>query len=121
MSVILVSILYRAPSSGSGEPYLKAFTTFEKASDYLKKSFEDYLNDYDYPEDWDNDDMIVQENNQTPAPAPTMEMAEQLFSVDALKAFVKDKKRYHDIIYGPWSEYQVQIPFEIQVKEVTLE
>jgi hypothetical protein len=121
MSVILVSTLYRAPSSGWGEPIEKTFTTFEKASAYLKQCFEGYVSEIEEFDSWDDDDMFTKEGSNVPAPRPTLKMAEELFSVDALKAFVEDKKRYHDIIYGPWSEYQVQIPFEIQVKEVALD
>lgn len=120
MSIIVIKIRYRAHSSGSGEPYTNAFTTFEKASIYLKDNFRNYLLDYNYPEDWDHDDMFTEENSDVHAPAPTEAMAEQLFSVDALKTFLNNKKRYHNIIYGPWSTYEVQIPFEIQVKEMSL-
>lgn len=122
MSVIMVSTLYRAHSSGWGETITKNFTTFEKASAYLKQEFMEYLKFNNYPEEWEEcDKMYTDERRKTPAPVPTEAMADELFSVDALKAFVKDTKRYHDIIYGPYSDYECQIPFEMNVKEVSLD
>ncbi len=121
MSVINVSYIYRAHSSGWGERIEKNFSTFEKASAYLKEVFDDYLKFNHYPEEWDDEDMYTDESRETPAPAPTETLRDELFSVDNLKAFVKNKKRTSDILYGYWSDFECQLPFEITVKEVSLD
>jgi hypothetical protein len=114
-TILNVSILYRAHSSGSGEPHIKSFSTLEKASNYLIAEFHAYLQDLYYPEEWDSETMFVDETCETPAPAPNGEMALTLFSVDALKTFLADKKRYGAMIYGPYSEFEVQIPVEFNL------
>lgn len=120
MSGYLVSTLYRAHSSGWGERMEKVFTTLEKAAQYMKECYEDYLQDSNYPEDWDHSDMFTDESMKTPHPPPTKEMGDTLFSTDSIRKFLEDKKRYHDILYGPWSDYECQIPFEITIKKVEI-
>lgn len=122
MSTILnVSILYRAHSSGWGDPYTKSFTTLEKASEYLIKEFNAYLHDNFYPEEWDAEDMFTGEDRKTQAPVPTEEMGRTLFSVNSLKNFLAEKKRWNNIIYGPYSDYECQIPVEFTVYETALD
>ena len=121
MKIYTVSCLYRAHSSGWGDPYLKSFSTLEKASAYLLDQFKGYMADYNYPEDWDENDMFTDESMKTPAPAPTEEMAKRLFSVDSLQKFLSDTKRYSNIIYGVWSDYECQNPFEIEFYESEME
>lgn len=120
-TILNVSILYRAHSSGSGEPHIKSFSTLEKASTYLISEFHGYLQDRYYPEEWEPTHMFVDETCKTPAPVPTPEMAYTLFSVDALKTFLADKKRYGAIIYGPYSEWEVQIPVEFNLYATELD
>jgi hypothetical protein len=121
MKIYTVSTLFRAHSSGSGEPYVKSFSNLENASKYLIEQFNGYLLDYNYPEEWELNDMFTDEEMKDNAPAPTKELGKTLFSVEALEMFLNDKKRYHNIIYGPYSEYEFQIPFEIQFYESTLD
>ena len=120
-TIINVSILYRAPSSGWGDPCTKSFSTLEKASQYLIQQFNSYLEFYNYPEDWDAEDMFTAEDRKTQAPVPTEEMGQTLFSVDSLRNFLADKKRWHNIIYGPYSDYEFQIPVEFTVYETVLD
>lgn len=121
MKIYTVSCLYRAYSSGSGEPYLKSFSTLEGASKYLHEQFRGYMADYYYPEEWDSNIMFTDESELTPAPAPTEEMATLLFSVSSLEDFLKDTKRYRNILYGVWSTFESQNPFEIEFYESELD
>lgn len=121
MKIYTVSCLYRAHSSGWGDPYVKSFSSLEKASEYLLQEFRAYMADMNYPEDWDADDMFTDESRKTPAPAPTLEMAKILFSVDSLERFLNDTKRYSNILYGVWSDFECQNPFEIEFYESELD
>lgn len=120
-TIINVTILYRAHSSGCGEPYTKSFSTLEKASAYLMEEFNGYLKDRYYPEEWEADDMFTDESQKVSAPVPTEEMGKTLFSADALKKFLADKKRFDNILYGPYSVYEAQIPVEFTVYETELD
>jgi hypothetical protein len=120
-TIINVSILYRAHSSGWGNPYTKSFSSLEKASAYLIEQFNEYRAEKNYPEEWEADDMFTDSTMKNSAPAPTEEMAKTLFSVDALRKFLEDKYRWHNIIYGPFSDYEQQIPVEFTVYETTLD
>jgi hypothetical protein len=121
MSGYLVSSIYRAHSSGWGERIEKIFTSLEKASQYMKECYNDYLLDCNYPEEWEQSDMFTDENMKTPHPPPTKEMGDILFSTDSVSKFLEDTKRYHDIIYGPWSDFECQVPFEITIKKISID
>ncbi len=117
----LVTYVYRAHSSGWGEPVEKIFTSLEKASKYLLDLFNGYVDDFG-DENWDETDMFADQEMTTPAPVPTKSMGEILFSVDALKEFlVVAKRTYDNTIYGPWSDFECQIPFEIKIKEIEID
>ena len=120
-TIINVSILYRAHSSGWGDPYIKSFSSLEKASVYLIEQFNEYRAEKYYPEEWEADDMFTDSTMKTPAPAPTEEMGKTLFSVDSLRKFLDDKNRWNNIIYGPFSDFEQQIPTEFTVYETTLD
>ena len=122
MSGYLVTSIYRAHSSGWGDRIERMFTSLGKASNYLLSIYDGYIKDYNYPEEWDQEDMFTDEKMTTPAPPPTAEMGATLFSVQSLHKFFETKKKYSDdIIYGPWSDYECQIPFEITIKQVEID
>ncbi len=57
INAYLVKIVERAHSSGSEHWYERTFLSIEGVSKYLQQYLEDLKKDYDYPDDWDADDM----------------------------------------------------------------
>jgi hypothetical protein len=117
---IIVTYIYRAHSSGWGDHVSKVFTTLAGASAYIHMLFKGYLEDYKYVDEWDSTEMRVSSDDDAPpAPRPDEMLASKLFSPEALSK-VLDKRR-PVIVYGPWSTYEWQRPFEITIGEVSID
>ncbi len=107
INAYLVKIVERAHSSGSEHWYERTFLSIEGVSKYLQQYLEDLKKDYDYPEDWDADDMGCE------FPGP------EIFEVEKIQEHLTKEKRnfgYDSPIWGPESEYECQRPREIFVK-----
>lgn len=108
----LVTTIYRAHSSGSESRYDQVCLTLAGASKVLQKFYDDWCTDYNYPEDWDQEDMHV--------PFPSRD----IFSVAALeKAATKlhPGKLWKSVeLWGPESDWEAQKPVEILLKLVHL-
>ena len=103
INAYLVKIVERAHSSGAEHWYERTFLSLEGASHYLTEYQEGLKEDYDYPEDWDADDMGCE------FPEP------DIFSVEKLREHLtKEKKNlgYDSPIWGPES----QAPREVFLK-----
>ena len=108
INAYLVKIVERAHSSGAEHWYERTFLSLEGASKYLQQYLKDIAEDFDYPEDWDVEDMGGAE-----FPGP------EIFSVEKLQEHLtKEKKNfgYDSPIWGPESEYEAQAPREVFLK-----
>ncbi len=104
--VYIVEFITRAHSSGYENKERRLFKKIEDASKYMMEVFEEYgIED-------DVDDLFVDSDMEEQAPKPTMELAQELFSPDALQAFL-NKCKWHNTIYGPYSEFCDHVPFEM--------
>lgn len=104
MTIFTVSIL-----KSSVVQSVISFTNYQDLSHYLIEEFKTYLNEYNYPEDWDSDDMMSYEDSGSRAIKPTIEMAINLFSIESLQKKMARK----NTLYGPWSNSELGVPFQI--------
>lgn len=127
MLIYIVEYVTRAHSSGHENRSIKTFSTLKASSAFLMKIFESFALDEDQSCKQDRSkprlclcedvqDLYVDSRELKHAPKPTMELAEQLFSPAALQAFL-DKPKNDNVIYGPWSQFCAQVPFEILFME----
>ena len=109
-SAYLVIVIERAPSSGAEQRSQAIFLSLEGAVEWLKKQHEAYAEDYYYPDEWDEEDFGC------PFPESSM------FTVDLLKEnLATNEVAYYDKhIWGPYSEYQGQVPLEYFIKKVKI-
>lgn len=105
-TIYIVEFITRAHSSGYENKTRRLFKNIENASKYMMDIFQEYGIEEDH------EDLFVDEEMAEQAPKPTMELAAQLFSPDALNAFL-NKCKLDDTIYGPYSEFCCLVPFEI--------
>lgn len=107
INAYLVKIVERAHSSGAEQWYEKTFLSLEGASKYLQDYLEGLKVDYDFPEDWDVEDMGCE------FPGP------EIFSVEKLREHLEKEKKnfgYDSPIWGPESDYEAQRPRELFLK-----
>ena len=106
----LAIIIDRAPSSGAEHRSQQVFLSLEGASAWLMKQFEGYGEDWYYPDEWDEEDMGCTFPEK------------EIFSVDALKANLatNDVAFYDKAIWGPYSQYQGQVPIEFFIKKIKI-
>ena len=88
---------------------IAVFTNYQDLSNYLIEEFKSYLKEYNYPEDWDSDDMMTYEDSGSRAAKPSPELALNLFNIESLQKKMARKS----ILYGPWSNSELQVPFQI--------
>lgn len=111
----IVTVVERSHSSGAETRWEKVFLSIDGASTYMKNYIAGIAMDFDYPESWDVDDYKGEQFPKT-----------SFFCVENLKEYLEkmktDKKaRYLDEPYwGPYSEYEVQRPIEIFIKETVI-
>ena len=110
MLIYIVEYVTRAHSSGYENRNTKTFSTLRASSAFLMKIFESFAIEEEV------EDLFVDSRELKHAPKPTMELAAQLFSPAALQAFL-DKPKNDNVIYGPWSQYSILVPFEILFME----
>ncbi len=119
--VYTVSCVYRAPSSGSETIVTKSFVNIEQAAAYAKKTYLSYLSESYYPEEWDGEDMYVDDTRTQHAADPTPELGDKLFAVEMIEKKLAELLKTRGrapapaLLYGPWSDYQAQRPFEITI------
>jgi hypothetical protein len=107
INAYLVKIVERAHSSGAEHWYERTFLSLEGASKYMQQYLKDIASDFNYPEDWEVDDMGCE------FPEP------DIFSVEKLQEhLVKEKKNlgYDSPIWGPQSDWECQAPREVFLK-----
>ena len=125
--VFIVSYIYRAHSSGCGTWTNKHFETIEEASAYCQEEFKRYLKVYHYPEEWNSKDMEWEYDGRR----PSMEHAEEYFSVEVLKGKLEEAKRRimaaeytnkvpesHEMVFGPYSCFSGNRPYEMIIREI---
>lgn len=107
----LVIVIDRAPSSGSENRCQKVFYSLEGASAWLINQHEAFAEDYNYPEEWDEEDMGCAFPGK------------EIFSIENLKENLeKNKKTYYDKpIWGPYSQYCCHAPTEYFIKGIKIE
>ncbi len=122
MRVYIVTSTYRTPSSGCKNSSIKSFGTIEEASVHAKNLYLGYLSDMYYPEDYDEtdkNDMFVDESCREHAPIPTIELGNMIFSVETIEKKLRVSTQTPVLLYGPWSNFRAQRPFEINIKSVS--
>ena len=106
MKVYVVECITR---TGNKYKFTKIFSTLEAASKYMIDNFsaaKDYYSTYysyttnDYYE---------------PSPKPTKELAEELFSVEALERFVAKSNELNKTIYSIWDKCTHQQSFQFTI------
>lgn len=112
ISAYLVKIVYRAHSTGSEQWVEQTCLSLEGASKFMTKQLSCIAEDYNYPEEWDKDDM-------SGAEWPS----DDIFSVENLKIQLKKNEKYFGYdtaIWGPYSLYEAQSPIEFFLKMTTI-
>jgi hypothetical protein len=107
MNAYLVKIVERAYSSGAEHWYERTFMSLEGVSKYLQEYLKDIATDFDFPDDWDADDMGCE--------FPS----DDIFTVEKIQGHLINEKRnmgYDTPIWGPESQFECQRPREIFVK-----
>ena len=106
----MVIVIERTCSSGAEHRIQRVFLSLEGASAWLMKQHETFAEDWYYPEEWDEEDFGC------PFPESS------IFSVELLKEnLATNEVAYYDKpIWGPYSQYQGQVPLEYYIKKVKI-
>lgn len=99
--MIILTHIYRAPSSGNEQRTVKSFTTLKEAAEYIHEVWYDfYCESNGYPCDWE-------EENMGPFPKKSE------FTLEAIQSKLKNKKKL--MIFGPFNKWHQLTPDELWI------
>ena len=106
--VYLVTSIFRAHSSGSESRHDQVCHSLEGVSKVLLKFYDNWCLDYNYPEEWDQEDMHV--------PFPSRQTF-SLAAIQKVSARLHPGKLWKQVeLWGPESDFEAQKPVEILLK-----
>ena len=118
----IITFCKRECTSDYEEPTIwhEEVANIEDARTCQLKNFNNYLENNNYPECWDSEDMRISESDDNPAPVASMKLAEDLFSVSNIQNVLASGRIgiYGRILYDPYSISGGWIMFEIFIRKV---